>query len=77
MPAKNAVPIVLCKGGTGEKVVDLTTHRVDDLWHIAGRIKDKDDREKVLEVWRLAHTLRDYILSEKGIKEFPESKPKS
>ena len=32
--------------------------RVPDLWHIAMRIEDQQDREAVLQVWHMAHDLK-------------------
>ena len=62
---KNAKPIVtLSKGGTNERIVDLSKVHIPDLWHIAQGMKEAgrpESAEAVLEVWRLAHDLQKYI----------------
>ena len=32
--------------------------RIPDLWHIAMRIEDEDDRAQVLAVWHMAHDMK-------------------
>ena len=49
--------MVMAKGGTHEKVVNISEVIVPDLWHVAMRIEDKEDRKQVLECWRLCHDL--------------------
>ena len=65
--------IIRAKGGTGEKVLDLDSLQIPDLWHLAGAlaasglfyINNMADPEKphnagdvVLDVWHLVHDLK-------------------
>ncbi len=49
--------IVRAKGGTRERRVSLASIKIPDLWHIANKIESITEKEKVLEVWQLAHDL--------------------
>lgn len=71
------INITIHKGGTGEHVIDLRTHHVPDAWHAIQRMsrnttgvgqsslpKSVTDADLLLEVWYLAHALRDHILEQ-------------
>ena len=57
MPYATNKKMVRAKGGAAEKVVNISEVVVPDLWHIAMRIEDKEDRKKVLDCWHLCHDL--------------------
>lgn len=66
--------VTLNKGGTAEKVIDLSGHNIPDLWHIADFVEDeavklgnkalKIQADKIRECWHLAHDLKRHILEE-------------
>lgn len=49
------------KGGTKEKRMRAGKIIVPDLWHVALRQVEKEDKERILECWHLAHDLRRHI----------------
>ena len=55
--------VVLAKGGTDERIVEVREIVIPDLWHIANRLP-ADERDAVLETWHLAHNLLDHLKDE-------------
>ncbi len=53
--------ITLSKGGTKERKITPSQIQIPDLWHIAQNQEDPSDKEKILEVWHLAHDLLRHI----------------
>ena len=56
--------ITLNKGGAAEKVVDVMSLEVPDLWNIAMYLAENgqhDSSEKVIEAWHLAHSMKCHI----------------
>lgn len=53
--------ITLNEGGTGERVIDILHIQIPDIWHIAHRIENEEDRKLVLEVWSLAHDMKRHL----------------
>jgi len=60
------VKVTLSPRGTGRRDIDLSSHNIPDLWHIAQAQKDERAKQAILEVWQLAHDLKDHILKEAG-----------
>jgi len=66
-----AAEITVNKGGTGEKVIDLNTTDIPDLWHIADWLSGEAERRKnpelekqaemIRETWHLAHDMKRHI----------------
>lgn len=57
--------IVLCKGGTMERTVEVSKIVIPDLWHIAHLPEldgytqgGKSAKDLILECWHLAHDLK-------------------
>lgn len=44
-------------GAGHERFVDVNDIQIPDLWQIAMRILDQDDRKAVLDTWHLAHDM--------------------
>jgi hypothetical protein len=62
----NDTKITRAKGGTAERVEQLSHIQLPDLWHLAlelpGEMFDADTPQgAVLEVWHLAHDLIEHI----------------
>lgn len=63
--------ITLNKGGTAEKVVDIESVQIADLWHIADWLDGEATTHKrpelakqadmIRDVWALAHDLKRHI----------------
>ena len=53
--------ITLAKGGIKERTVPVSGLEIPDLWHVARRCTDVQDREMILECWHLAHDLKRHI----------------
>ena len=48
--------------GQKRRDVPIEDIEIPDLWHIAGRLPEKE-REQVLDVWHLAHDLLNHLLA--------------
>ncbi len=61
--------ITLSKGGSKERTVCLQALEIPDLWHVAksGYCLRDDDRDKVLEVWHIAHDLKRHRITQADI----------
>ena len=62
--------VTLAKGGDHERTVDSGSIQIPDLWHIANDYLERTGNEKlhgdILEVWHMAHDLKDAITGERG-----------
>lgn len=56
--------VTMHKGGTKEYKAHVGLITIPDLWHIANNQDDPKDKEKILEVWHLAHDLLRHIREE-------------
>jgi len=63
--------ITLSKGGTDEKIVNVTSITVPDLWPIIDDELgyDTPNGQKVCKCWHLCHDLLNYILELEGRAE--------
>ena len=53
--------ITLAPKGTARRTVDAQDIEIPDLWHIAQRIENKEERAAVLQVWYNAHDMRNVL----------------
>lgn len=55
-----ATKLIRAKGGSSERIEDIASITIPDLWHIAMRLKKSGDEvssDMVLDTWYLAHDL--------------------
>ena len=57
--------VILNKGGTKERSVDVKKLQVPDMWHIVMRAGNVRDQKKILEVWHLCHDLLNHLKQSK------------
>ena len=56
-----ATKIIRAKGGTAERLEDINSLDIPDVWHVAMRVAEAGDKrgsEMILECWYLAHDMR-------------------
>lgn len=59
----NANEIIICKGGSGEKVVKIESIQIPDLWHAA---QGSPFEAEILQCWHLAHDMKRELLERCG-----------
>ena len=60
--------ITFYKGGDDEHTLTADEVKIPNMWHVAQRLQkafNGADAELVLEIWRVAHALRNHILDRK------------
>ena len=59
----NNTKVTMNKGGTHEKVVEISKIQIPDLFNFAIQFKKKnrDIGKAILELWSLAHDLKNHI----------------
>lgn len=67
----NDTKVTLCTGGEGEHTASISKIIIPDLWHIARAVRACDgimyrdkSADQILEVWHLAHDLKNHIREE-------------
>ena len=63
--------IVLAERGTDERVVDVHSIAIEDLWHIAQAHPNKGARDAILAVWSLAHDMRSALRTIAEVMDLP------
>ena len=63
MSKKTEKKITLNQGGSAQKRVAVASIRIPDLWHLAQAQPTALATEQILEVWGLAHDLKNALLN--------------
>ena len=66
---KTNVELLRSEGGTKEERVPIAKVVIPDIWHIANAMPDRDARDKVLEVWHLAHDLLKHASKQASLRK--------